>query len=118
AMNPEFLTEINAPWDFMNPDRLVIGALSEDVVNRVAILYRSLYGHDVKIFLTDPTSAELTKYMANTYLATKIIFANEMKSLADKLEVDYNEVLEMVSYDPRIGKHFLRVTPFKGFGGK
>ncbi|QQS39185.1 UDP-glucose/GDP-mannose dehydrogenase family protein [Candidatus Woesebacteria bacterium] len=118
AMNPEFLTEINAPWDFLNPSRVVIGSLNEDSANKVAILHRDLYGYDIPIFITDPTTAELAKYMANTFMATKVIFANEMAELAEKLGVNYNSVKEMVTADPRITKSFFGVSPFGGFGGK
>lgn len=118
AMNPEFLTEINAPWDFLHPDRVVIGAFDEDVANRIARLHREVIGYEVKIFTTDPTTAEMVKYMSNTYMATKTIFANEMKDLADKLEINYDDVREMVAADHRIGGSFLKVTPYGGFGLK
>jgi UDPglucose 6-dehydrogenase len=118
AMNPEFLTELNAPWDFLHPNRVVVGALDEGVALRVAKLYRDVLGYEVKIFITDLTSAEMAKYMSNTFMATKIIFANEMKGLADKLGVNYDDVREMVAIDPRIGSSFLKVTPFGGFGRK
>jgi len=118
AMNPEFLTEINAPWDFLHPDRVVIGAQNEDVANRIARLHRDVMGYKVKIFTTDTTTAELVKYMSNTYMATKVIFANEMSDLAEKLGINYNDVADMVGADKRIGKSFLKVSPFKGFGLK
>lgn len=118
AMNPEFLTEVNAPWDFMHPDRVVIGAFNEDVANRIARLHRDVMGYKFKIFITDPTTAELVKYMSNTFMATKIIFANEMADLAEKLGVNYSEVADMVGTDPRIGKSFLKKSPFGGFGLK
>ena len=118
AMNPEFLTEINAPWDFLHPDRVVIGALNEDVANRIARLHRDVMGYKVKIFTTDTTTAELVKYMSNTYMATKVVFANEMADLAEKLGINYDDVTDMVGADERIGKSFLKVSPFKGFGLK
>ncbi len=118
AMNPEFLTEINAPWDFLHPDRIVIGAFNEDVANRIARLHRDVMGYKVKVYITDPTSAEMVKYMSNTFMATKIIFANEMAELAKKLGVNYNEIAEMVGADPRVGKAFLKASPFGGFGLK
>jgi UDPglucose 6-dehydrogenase len=118
AMSPEFLTEINAPWDFLHPDRVVIGAFSEAVAINIAKLHRAILGYEVKIFITDPTTAELTKYMSNTFMATKIIFANEMFALAKKLDINYDDVREMVAADKRIGPSFLKVTPFRGFGGK
>jgi len=118
AMNPEFLTEVNAPWDFLHPDRVVIGAFNEDVANRIARLHRDVMGYKFRIFTTDPTTAEMVKYMSNTYMATKVIFANEMAELAEKLGINYDDVADMVGADPRIGRSFLKKTPFAGFGGK
>ena len=118
AMNPEFLTEINAPWDFLHPDRVVIGAINEDIANRIARLHRDVMGYKVKIFTTDTTTAELVKYMSNTYMATKVMFANEMADLAEKLGINYDDVADMVGADKRIGKSFLKVSPFRGFGLK
>lgn len=118
AMNPEFLTEVNAPWDFLHPDRVVIGAFDEGVASRIAQLHRGVLGYEVKIFLTDPTTAEMVKYMSNTFMATKSIFANEMKELSDKLGINYDDVREMAAADKRIGGSYLKVTPFRGFGLK
>ncbi|MEJ2347596.1 MAG: hypothetical protein P8Y17_00140 [Patescibacteria group bacterium] len=118
AMNPEFLTEINAPRDFIYTDRIVIGVLDEGVGVRIAKLHRDILGYKVKIFLTDPTSAELAKYMSNTFMATKVIFANEMNQLAEKLNINYDDIKDMVAADRRIEESFFKVTPFKGFGGK
>jgi len=73
---------------------------------------------NVQIFETDPTSAEMCKYMSNCLLATKVSFANEMYDLCDKLGINYNKVKEMVIADKRIGKTHLDVTPERGFGGK
>lgn len=118
AMNPEFLTEANAPWDFMHPDRTVIGAFSQPVAESLSLLYRNLYGSKSKIFLTDPTTAEMVKYMSNAFLSSKVIFANEMFDLCEALEIKYEEVKDMVSVDPRIGPSHLNVTTLRGFGGK
>jgi UDPglucose 6-dehydrogenase len=118
AMNPEFLTEMNAPWDFLHPDRIVIGSEDEATALRIARLYRELSGYSVKIFITDTKTAEMVKYMSNTFMATKIIFANEMKELSEKLNINYDDVKKMVGVDPRIGESFLGVSPFKGFGLK
>lgn len=118
AMNPEFLTEINAPWDFMHPDRVVIGAFDEDIANMVAKLHRDILGYKVKIFTTDPTTAEMVKYMSNTFLATKIIFGNEFCQLSEKLGINYDDVVAMVGVDERINPSFLKKTPFGGFGLK
>jgi len=102
AMNPEFLTEKHAPQDFLHPDRTVIGAMSPAIGKRLAQLYIDLYGKKAKIFVTDTMTAEMVKYMANTYLATKVIFANEIWAMCQKLKIDYDKVLEMVAADPRI----------------
>ena len=118
AMNPEFLTEANALGDFLKPDRTVIGAFSRSVSARLASLYQSLYGPGSKIFLTDPTTAEIVKYMSNALLATKVIFANEMYDLCTSMGIKYEEVKSMVVADARIGPTHLDVTTLRGFGGK
>ncbi len=118
AMNPEFLTEANAPWDFMHPDRTVIGAFSQPISARLVALYQGIYGPNSKIFLTDPTTAEMVKYMSNIFLATKVMIANEMFDLCNTLGIKYEEVARMVSADPRIGESHLQVTTVRGFGGK
>ncbi|MCH7730583.1 UDP-glucose/GDP-mannose dehydrogenase family protein [Patescibacteria group bacterium] len=118
AMNPEFLTEANALGDFLKPDRTVIGAFSRSVSARLASLYQNLYGPGSKIFLTDPTTAEIVKYMSNALLATKVIFANEMYDLCTSMGIKYEEVKSMVVADARIGPTHLDVTTLRGFGGK
>lgn len=118
AMNPEFLTEVNAAWDFMHPDRVVVGAENEADAWEIVKLHKRILGADVKMYVTDTTTAEMVKYMANTFLATKTIFANEMKELATKLKINYDDVKKMVAADPRIGEWGLSVTPFGGVGGK
>ena len=118
AMNPEFLTEANALGDFLKPDRTVIGAFSQAVASRLASLYQDLYGPGSKIFITDPTTAEMVKYMSNALLATKVIFANEMYDLCTALGIKYEEVKDMVAADTRIGPSHLNVTTVRGFGGK
>lgn len=118
AMNPEFLTEKNAPKDFLKPDRTVIGAMTPAIGKRLAKLYQDLYGKKTKIFVTDTETAEMVKYMCNTYLATKVIFANEMYDFAQKMKINYDKVLEMVAADLRISDSHLHVTKDRGFGGK
>jgi len=118
AMNPEFLTEANALGDFLKPDRTVIGAFPQSVSARLAGLYQDLYGAGSKMFLTDPTTAEMVKYMSNALLATKVIFANEMYDLCTALGIKYEEVKSMVAADDRIGPTHLDVTTVRGFGGK
>lgn len=118
AMNPEFLTEVNAMNDFLNPDRTVIGALSQPVSEKMTQLYQDFYGPDANIYATDTTTAEMVKYMSNALLATKVIFANEMYDLCESLGIKYEEVKKMVAADTRIGDTHLDVTTVRGFGGK
>jgi UDPglucose 6-dehydrogenase len=113
--NPEFLKEGAAVEDFMRPDRVVIG--SEDP--RSIALLRQLYGpfqrsHE-RVMVMSVRSAELTKYAANSMLATRISFMNEMANLAEALGADIEEVRRGIGSDPRIGYHFL--YPGAGFGG-
>ena len=115
--NPEFLTEANYLHDFVNADRTVIGSTNKETRSKLAALYKEQFPN-VQIFETDPTSAEMCKYMSNCLLATKVSFANEMYDLCDKLGINYNKVKEMVIADKRIGKTHLDVTPERGFGGK
>jgi len=117
SFNPEFLTEANYLEDFVNSDRIVIGADNDKIRLRVTDLYRDRFPY-TEIFLTDLTSAEMVKYMANCFLATKVIFANEVYDLCLKLGINYDEVKKMVAADKRVGKSHLDVTTVRGFGGK
>ncbi len=117
AFNPEFLTEANYLEDFLNADRNIIGANNDLTSRRVVALYRQRFPR-TKIFQTDTTTAEMVKYMANSFLATKVIFANEMFSLCQALGIKYEEVKNMVAADHRIFDSHLDVTTAKGFGGK
>jgi UDPglucose 6-dehydrogenase len=113
--NPEFLKEGAAINDFMKPDRIVVGTDSE----RAAELLREVYypfnrNHDRMIFM-DIRSAELTKYAANSMLATNISFMNEMANLAERLGADIEAVRRGIGSDPRIGYHF--IYPGCGYGG-
>lgn len=117
AMNPEFLTEANYLEDFVNADRNVIGANNDLTSRRVVALYRQRFPR-TKIFQTDSTTAEMVKYMANSFLATKVIFANEMFEICQALGIKYEEVKSMVVADHRIFDSHLDVTTAKGFGGK
>jgi UDPglucose 6-dehydrogenase len=113
--NPEFLKEGAAINDFMKPDRIVVGTDSE----RAAELLREVYypfnrSHDRMIFM-DLRSAELTKYAANSMLATKISFMNEIANLAERLGADIEAVRRGIGSDPRIGYHF--IYPGCGYGG-
>lgn len=115
--NPEFLTEANYLDDFVNADRIVIGGDNDLVRQRLVDLYRASFPK-TKIFQTDPTTAETVKYMANAFLATKVIFANEIFDLCQKSGIKYEEVKRMVVADHRIFDSHLDITTQRGFGGK
>lgn len=110
--NPEFLREGSAVADFLKPDRVVIGADDRAVGLRVAHLYEHL---GVPLVITDPVSAELVKYAANSYLAMKLSFVNEIATLCERVGGDVNDVMVGVGSDHRIGPDFLRPGP--GWGG-
>lgn len=117
AFNPEFLTEANYLMDFVNADRVVVGTDNNEVKQWIVDLYRATFPK-TPIFETDPTTAEVVKYMANTYLATKVAFANEMFDLCEKLGVNYGEMKKMVVADKRIYDSHMDITTQRGFGGK
>jgi UDPglucose 6-dehydrogenase len=119
AMNPEFLTQDNASEDFLNPSRTVIGAKDKKAAQKVKRLYQTILPKNQKYFLTDTTSAELTKYMSNLMLASKVLLANEFYQLAKKMRVNYDEIQKMVSVDSRVGTHLKVPGPDGdlGFGG-
>ncbi len=117
AMNPEFLTEANYLEDFVTADRNVVGANNDLTSRRVITLYKQRFPH-TKVFQTDTTTAEMVKYMANAYLSTKVIFANEMYEICQALGIKYEEVKSMVVGDHRIFDSHLDVTTSRGFGGK
>ena len=117
CFNPEFLTEANFLEDFVNSDRCVIGASNDLVSRRVISLYKKHFPQ-MPIFQTDPTTAEMVKYMANCYLASKVIFANEMFDICQNLDIKYEEVKKLVVADHRIFDSHLDVTTARGFGGK
>jgi len=117
CFNPEFLTEANYLDDFLNADRTVIGTNNDLTSRRVIALFRQRFPHQ-KIFQTDTTTAEMVKYMANAFLSTKVIFANEMFEICQGLGIKYEEVKAMVAADKRIGPSHMDVTTSRGFGGK
>ena len=117
CFNPEFLREANHLKDFMKTDRLIIGASDNFTKFKVTNLYKKILPK-TPIFCTDTVSAEMVKYMANTFLATKVIFANEMFELCKKLRINYDEVKKMVGADRRIGQSHFDITKERGFGGK
>lgn len=111
ASNPEFLRQGSAVHDFLNPDRIVVGAV-DTVAKRVAGLYA---GIDAPVLLTDLASAETVKYAANAFLATKLSFANAVAALCEVVGADVEDVLGGMGYDRRIGRDYLRPGP--GWGG-
>jgi UDPglucose 6-dehydrogenase len=115
AANPEFLREGSAIADFMRPDRVVIGADSERARVVLRQLYRPLYLIETPMVFTDVATAELIKYAANAFLATKVTFINEIADLCERLGADVQDVARGVGLDGRIGRKFLHAGP--GFGG-
>jgi UDPglucose 6-dehydrogenase len=110
--NPEFLREGQAMWDWFNPDRIVIGGDNAEAIERVKELYRNI---EAPCVVTDITSAEMIKYAANAFLATKISFINEIAMLCDRISASIDDVVKGISLDPRIGGSFLRAGV--GYGG-
>ena len=113
--NPEFLREGSAINDFMRPDRVVIGSTSERANEVMRGLYRPLYLIETPIIFTRRRTAELIKYAANTFLATKITFINEMADLCEAVGADVQDVARGIGLDGRIGRKFLHAGP--GYGG-
>ncbi|GAA6160047.1 UDP-glucose/GDP-mannose dehydrogenase family protein [Ruegeria sp. HU-ET01832] len=115
ASNPEFLREGAAIDDFMRPDRVVVGVESDRAAEVMAEIYRPLYLRDFPILTTDLESAEMIKYAANAFLATKITFINEIAGLCERVGGDVKEVARGIGLDGRIGNKFLHAGP--GYGG-
>ncbi len=115
ASNPEFLREGSAISDFMRPDRVVIGCESERAQAVLRTLYRPLYLIETPIVFTGVETAELIKYAANSFLAMKVTFINEMADLCEKVGADVHDVARGIGLDGRIGRKFLHPGP--GFGG-
>src|SRR5215813_13179741 len=113
--NPEFLREGAAINDFMRPDRVVIGSRDEEAIAIMKDLYRPLYLIEAPFVITSLEAAELTKYAANAFLATKVSFINEIANLCDKIGCDVHDVSRAIGMDKRIGSKFLHPGP--GFGG-
>jgi len=116
--SPEFLTEANAVNDFKNQKRIILGGL-----NKVTALVKPIFKRvfpEASIIKTDSMYAEMVKYVTNTFLATKVSFANEIYELCQKLDIDYDKVIEYAQYDNRLGKsHWAVPGPDGdyGFGG-
>ncbi|MDH3264822.1 MAG: UDP-glucose/GDP-mannose dehydrogenase family protein [Paracoccaceae bacterium] len=115
ASNPEFLREGAAIDDFMRPDRVVIGVESERAREVMAEVYRPLYLRDFPVVFTGLESAEMIKYAANAFLATKITFINEIAALCERVGADVRDVAKGIGFDGRIGSKFLHAGP--GYGG-
>ena len=115
ASNPEFLREGSAIGDFMRPDRIVIGTESERAREVLRRLYRPLYLIEAPILFTGLETAELTKYAANSFLAMKVTFINEMADLCEKVGADVHDIARGIGLDGRIGRKFLHPGP--GYGG-
>jgi len=113
--NPEFLREGAAIRDFKHPDRIVVGCSDERARAVMNELYRPLYLNRAPLMFTDRRTAELIKYSANAFLATKISFINEIADLAEKVGADVQEIARGIGLDNRIGSKFLHAGP--GFGG-
>ncbi len=115
ASNPEFLKEGAALDDFMKPDRVVVGVRSAEAGEILKELYSPFLRTERPFLSMSPESAEMTKYVANAMLATKISFINEMANLCEKLDADIGDVRRGIGHDQRIGFQFLHPGP--GYGG-
>lgn len=118
VFNPEFLTEVNAVSDYENQDRIILGGV-RPATTELKTIFSKVFpkAHIIK---TDSTHAEMVKYLTNTFLSTKVSFANEMYSLCNKLNVDYDKVIEYATLDDRLGKSHWNVPGPDGdfgFGG-
>lgn len=121
AVNPEFLTEKNAVKDMENPNRIVIGVEEGDekTKNLILEIYKPIFPNTL-ILIKDRKTAEMIKYASNAALTGQIAVANEIKQICDRLGIDYNEVMEGMLYDFRIGRNIKVPGPdgYHGFGGK
>ncbi|MFZ9594821.1 MAG: UDP-glucose dehydrogenase family protein [Bdellovibrionia bacterium] len=113
--NPEFLKEGSALEDFLKPDRVIVGTHKESVYQKMAELYAPFVRQGNPVIWMDPTSAEITKYACNSFLATRISFMNELANLCDRVGGDVEKVRSGMISDERIGKHFLYAGV--GYGG-
>ena len=118
VFNPEFLTEANYIDDFKNQSRIIVGG-PRPGSTIIKNLYKKAF-YNTPIIKTGSNTAEMVKYFLNCFLATKVSFANEMRSICDNVDIDYDKVVEYALYDNRIGKtHFATPGPDgkRGFGG-
>jgi UDPglucose 6-dehydrogenase len=119
VFNPEFLTERSAHFDFISQTRFIVGG-DPRITKKVSELYKHRFGKTISIIETDFESAELTKYVCNTFFATKVSFLNEMRLLADKVNANWDDVIEGFMRDGRIGHSHSQVPGPDGkfgFGG-
>ena len=115
VFNPEFLTEANAVSDFENQTRIILGG-PRTSTTKLKTIYSKVFPN-ADIIKTDSTYAEMVKYVTNSFLATKVSFANEMYQICNGLEVDYDKVIEYATYDERLGKsHWSVPGPDEDFG--
>jgi len=115
ASNPEFLREGAAIEDFMRPDRVVVGTDSQSAIDALREVYRPLFISETPILFVGLETAELTKYAANAFLATKISFINEIADICERVGADVQEIAKGIGLDGRIGSKFLHAGP--GYGG-
>jgi UDPglucose 6-dehydrogenase len=113
--NPEFLREGSALEDFMNPDRIVVGCRTKRAETLMRRLYNPFFLLQTPLVVTSPESSELIKYAANSFLAAKVTFINQVADLCEKCDADITDVSRGVGLDSRIGKKFLQAGP--GYGG-
>lgn len=115
--NPEFLTEANATEDFENQNRIVLGIDWIELIEPVTKLFSKVFKKNVELMVTPSKEAEMTKYMTNLFLATKVSFFNDMYRMCNELEIDYITTINATLLDPRIGKsHTLVPGPDGDFG--
>lgn len=115
ASNPEFLREGSGVKDFLYPERIIIGVEDDFSRQKLEFLYAKIIANGAKFIVTDITSAELSKYASNTFLATKVAFINEISNLCFKLNANIDDISKIMGLDSRIGTKFLQAGP--GFGG-
>ncbi len=115
AFNPEFLREGNAVYDLLNPDRIIIGTNNEDALKVIMEFYKPFCKENTKLYSMDIESAEVVKHAANSFLAMKLTFFNELSYLCEKSNANIDSVIEGITDDIRIGTKFTKVGP--GYGG-
>lgn len=117
--NPEFLTEANALYDFINQDRIVIGGKDNSSLNYVDSLFKQVFPNTI-IIQTTTRIAEMVKYVANCFLSLKVIFANQLFDICSVLDINYDEVIEISKLDKRLGESHWKVPGpdgDRGYGG-